>query len=463
MPVTRADPTVVPRVLEAAAARLAPGARIVVGLSGGLDSVVLLHALAACAPARALRVSALHVHHGLSPNADGWAEFCMRCCGQLRVELAVVRVEVSDRAALGIERAARRARYRAYGASGADLVALAHHADDQAETVLLQLFRGAGPAGLAAMPEARPADAGPGYWRPLLPLPRTSLLAYARAHQLRWIEDESNADPAFARNLLRLEVFPRLERAFPGYRRTLARAALNAADADRLTADLAQLDLRGCIDGSALRVGPLLALAPVRQANAVRHWLRAQGADPPRREALLQFLDQAAVGAPQGRPTLVLGQGRLVRERGRLLWYAAGRSDPGWSVCWTGEPRVALPDGRVLDFEPAVGEGIDRAAVPSGGLQVRFRREGDRLRLGPDRPTRTLKNLFQERDVPPSERERWPLLCAGGRVVWIPGIGGDPEVVAPRGAAGLLPRIVAPPRDGMGASPDCRGAQPGAP
>src|SRR5258706_8018100 len=201
------------------------GKRIVVGLSGGVDSVVLLHALAQRTP-----VAAVRIHHGLSPNADRWARFCRKFCKRLGVPLTVRRVRVAKKGE-GLEAAARAARYQAMRKLPFDVLALAHHLDDQAETVLMSLLRGAGPRGGSGM-RARASFDGRGLARPLLEGPRESIVAYAREHRLTWIEAESNASRAFARHFIRLRIAPLLAARYPRWREALARAAQNFAQAE---------------------------------------------------------------------------------------------------------------------------------------------------------------------------------------------------------------------------------------
>jgi tRNA(Ile)-lysidine synthase len=205
--------------------RAAGFGEIVVGLSGGRDSVALLHAIVQSEHKEKLR--AVHIHHGLSPHADAWARFCETFCSGLGVPLEIVRVTVETGPRVSVEAAARSARYAAlHHTCGADsLVALAHHADDQIESFLLQLLRGAGPRGLAAMPVFSPAsEARPALWRPLLSATRAEITAYVAAHQLTHIEDDSNTNRRFKRNALRLDVLPQLEQHFPDYRTALLRS-----------------------------------------------------------------------------------------------------------------------------------------------------------------------------------------------------------------------------------------------
>src|SRR5512146_3262 len=230
---------------DTVAARLAPllpkRSHILIGLSGGMDSVVLLHLLHSLAPRFDWRLSALHVHHGISPNAGDWADFCAGLCAQYDIPLQIEHVDIAPlRNEHGIEAAARKLRHAAFARHSCDFVALAHHADDQAETLLLQLLRGAGLRGVAAMPVLskvegpvlKPSAAhGHAVLRPLLDVPRGRLLEYARLHALQWVEDESNADDRYPRNFLRHRLLPLLEQSFPAYRDTLTRSAMHFAEA----------------------------------------------------------------------------------------------------------------------------------------------------------------------------------------------------------------------------------------
>lgn len=441
-----------PALAAARCAALFPdGARICVGLSGGVDSVVLLHLLHDAAAARDWQVDALHVHHGLSPRADAWARFCEDLCAALGVPLAVHRVDIGDRAQLGTEDAARRRRHRCFLESGAPFVALAHHADDQAETVLLQLLRGAGPAGLAAMPERRTFAPGREFVRPLLSFPRAAIRAFADARDLRWVDDESNDDTRIPRNHLRGAVLPVLEARFPGYRRTLARAAENAADAASLTAILAQQDLAPLRVTGGIDVRGLVALEPVRAANALRFRLAECDVRPPARDRLLEHLRQLAVVGRDHRLADLEGD-RVLVVRDGVLRVERVIPDPGgpWSVPWNGERRVALPDGRTLAVEPVAGEGPGVAALAGRTVEIANRAGGERLRIAANRPHRTLKNLFAEAGIPAWERDHVPLVRLDGRVVWACGVGGEPDIAAGPGEPGWRFRIVPTDVDGDG-------------
>jgi tRNA(Ile)-lysidine synthase len=391
------------------------GARILLGFSGGLDSTVLLHVLHALAPRFGLRLAALHVHHGLSPNADDWLRQCRRSCRALGVPLRLRRVRVVRRSRRGLEAAAREARLAAFRAARADALALAHQLDDQAETVLLQLLRGAGPRGASAMPAVGRLGTKR-LLRPLLDVPREAIAAYASAQGLAWVEDESNASEALTRNYLRRRVGPLIADRFPRWRESLARAARRFASAE--------LDERVLL-----------------RAFLAEHGLRA-----PSEARLLEMLRQLAAARPQ---TQIVHDGaRLRTYRGRVFVErdAGARRkrarEAGFEpLTWRGERvlRIGALDGGELHFRRVRGAGIDAARLAAGVVSVRTRKGGERLQPDPRRPRRTLKNLFQEAGIPPWRRERLPLLFCGEDLVWVPGLGVDCRYRAANGRPGLRP------------------------
>lgn len=417
--------------------------RLVVGLSGGVDSVVLLHALRRLRDTLRIEVSAVHVHHGLSPNADSWARFCERLCADLDVVCDVVRVHVARDHPLGLEGAAREARYGVYRAQGGALVALAHHQDDQAETVLLQLLRGAGVRGMSAMPRVREIDGASDVRivRPLLDVTREEIVRHAQTNRLRWVEDESNADVSYARNFVRRELLPLIRQRFAAAPTTLARAAENAADACRLLDMLAGIDAQSAVDDAGLRVAALRSLPPERTRNLVRWLMEREGFAPPPRERLEEALRQALLARADAKLAVDLGTCVLRRHRGRLRMERPLAAAPArWSCEWHGEERLVLPaDAGSISFEPATGEGLALALLQEP-VTVRARSGGERIRLAVRRGSRTLKNLLQEAGVPHWERDRLPLLFSGDSLVWVPGIGIDCRFAAQPGEAGLLVR-----------------------
>lgn len=421
--------------------RLKQGARLCVGLSGGRDSVVLLHALSQLAPSFEVPVtlSAVHVHHGLSPNAHAWAEFCSELCRTCGVPLEIVRVDVPRNSGEGLEAAARRMRHGVFAACDADWLALAHHRDDQAETVLLNLLRGAGIAGAAGMLPERPQVRGPALIRPLLDVPRSAIEAYAEAHGLRWIDDESNTDVHFRRNFLRRDIIPRLENKFPGTQRSLARAAGHFAEGAELLNELAAID-RVAVLTPAGRLGlsAFNALPAARARNLLRHeWLGAGFRAPDTRwidEARHQLastdaLSETCLKTPEGELRVYRGEIYVVRHR-------PDTTDA--IVHWRGEDELPWAGGRVR-FVAVDGGGIRRALLESREVFIRSRQGGERLQAHPARPRRSLRNLLQEASIPAWERNYLPYLWCGDRLAWVAGLGVDVKFACPQGEVGVLP------------------------
>ena len=416
-------------------------ARLVVALSGGLDSVVLLHAVAGLRSTHAFALGAVHVHHGLSPNADAWGEACAALCRGLSVPLTIARVQVRRARGESLEAAARAARYEVFRAQQAEALLLAHHADDQAETVLLQLLRGAGALGLAAMPPTRALATATGLRlvRPLLRCSRATIERYASAHRLSWVEDESNRNLDLDRNYLRREVLPQLSTRYPGCRETLARAAENLSEAQQLLDQLAEQDAAGRIGEGRLSLAALSALDPLRQRNLLRWFLRANGVAPPPRERLSDMLRQMLLARSDAHPRIDVGAWTLRRSRGWLLLEpAAAEAPPPWTLAWDGAPSLQLPDGGQLVFLAAEGAGLSRARLAAGPVTVRTRSGGERLCPAVGRPTRSLKNLLQEAGIPAWKRPGLPLLFLGNALAWAAGVGYDCRFRAGAEEAGVL-------------------------
>ncbi|WP_133648409.1 tRNA lysidine(34) synthetase TilS [Paraburkholderia flava] len=457
---TPADRLVIEAV-GAASAALAADARIAIAFSGGLDSSVLLDA--AVRVLGASRCVALHVHHGLSAHADAWLRHCAAFAEMRGIEFAHRRVDVARDAGTGIEAAARDARYRALDAMCAEhdvhVLWLAQHADDQAETVLLQLLRGAGLAGLAAMaPERLPAGAAATRVRPLLPLLRAQLEQYARAHALRWIDDESNADTRYARNALRHDVLPTLAVHFPGFRDALSRTAAHAASAQRLLDDLARLDLQDASrdEGRALSRDALLALDDDRVLNVLRYWMRTLALPAAPAARLIDALRQLrTIGDDHGLRIDHAGQALRV-YRDDVYWEAGDSADPAdetalaqrpaATLAWRGEAVWHLRAWRgtfvFVDVDADDPDAIPEAVLMRTPLSARSRAGGERMRTSVDGPNRTLKNLFQERGVPSWQRDV-PLLFCGDELLFVPllGVNRAAIVSSEKGAGGRYRRI----------------------
>ena len=407
------------------------GASVAVALSGGVDSIVLLDSLARLAPRHSISLSAVHVNHGLSPNAEAWAKFCTAQCAQRGLPFGLHRLQLARERNRSLEALARSARYERLLAEDVDVVALAHHADDQAETVLLQMLRGAGPYGLAAMPTYRPGR--PALLRPLLDLPRAVILACAKARQLAWIEDESNANRAHARNALRHDIAPLLAARFAGYPRTLARSARHQAEAAELLDELARSDAAGALDADGLDSARLGALSRPRARNLLRWFLRTQGLRTPSEARLADMLRQLVDAAADARTRIVLDGVEIGRHRGRIAVHAP--PPQAFERLWHGEPEVTLPGG-VLAFQRELGAGLAGAKLERARVTLRSRVGGERIRLAANRPTRTVKQLLQEARVPPWLRRSLPLLWCDDELAAVPGLGIALKFQAAPGEAG---------------------------
>ncbi len=385
---------------------------VLVALSGGLDSVVLLDLFARDAAQRGLGLRALHVHHGLHPDADGWADHCRDLCDALDIALEVRRVEVRNDEGLGPEAAARRARRAAFAAAlrPGECLALAQHRDDQAETFLLRALRASGPDGLAAIrPWRRFADGW--MWRPLLDTPRTALQRLAAERGLRWIEDPSNTDPSLDRNFLRLRVLPLLRERWPHADAAFARAAMLCAEASELLTGQEEALLADVREetGSGLSVPALRALPAARRARLLRHWVASLGWPPlPAGGPASIEAELLDARTEDGRTPAYAWHGVEIRRwRDGLHAVDPAHALPGdWSRRWDGRAPLLLPNGDRLELRGVAG-------FPSP-LMAHARQGGERILL-PDREHHhSLKHVLQEQDVPPWERLRMPLLSTDG-------------------------------------------------
>lgn len=396
-------------------------AKLCIALSGGLDSCVLLSALLAAQKQLAFTLHAIHVHHGLSPNADAWAEFCVARCQALKVPCQVVHVNVDKKAGLGIEAAARKARYEALLQSDADFIVLAHHQDDQAETYLLQLLRGAGVKGLSAMSAI---DSKRRLLRPLLSIPRLEIEDYARHANLKWVEDESNQDTHYDRNFIRHALTPLLSQRFPSVQAVLARSANHMAEASSLLDDLATLDAQRCVHDTKVNLLELAKLSEVRAKNLMRWWLAGFGFSLPSKERLDEILQQLLHAKADATIKLVIDAGKvnLRRYQGYAFIEADAKALP-IAMIWQGESALELPDGSRLLFERKQGEGLAIERLGVHQLRIAHRHGGERFKPDLHRPTRTLKHLLQESNMPPWLRDRLPLIYFDDALAVVPTIG----------------------------------------
>jgi tRNA(Ile)-lysidine synthase len=435
-----------------------PQPRLAVAVSGGRDSTALLHCTLRQARPLGIEVWALHVHHGLMPQADAWQQQVQRQSRRWGARFDSRRLDGQPARGDSVEAWAREGRYRALAdmaqAHGCSLVLLAHHRLDQAETFVLQALRGAGVAGLAAMPAA--AQRQGLYWaRPWLSADPEAIEGYVKRHRLQHVQDPSNADPAFLRSRLRQQVWPVLSAAFPQAQATLAAAATHAQDAQALANEVAETDLQGLADERGLRLSAWQALGPARRRNALRAWLHGQvGAPPPR--TLVDRL-MAELPAPQASAWPAPG-GELRRHRDRLSWQPLEPDKPlgaavalGRDVDAAVSPQPCLA-GRTADLSrpgswrlPGLPGVWHVSRAQSGGLAaadlravlLQPRQGGERFRLRPDAPSRSLKQQFQTAGVPAWQRQGPLVWHADGRLLFVPGLGVEGHSQAPQGRTQL--------------------------
>lgn len=427
--------------------------KLLIAYSGGMDSHVLLHLLATqrCLwPQR--DVAAVYVDHGLQADSARWGEHCRRICQELAVPFQWLKVDARPQPGESPEAAARRARYAALRSRMDSKTALltAHHSDDQAETLLLQLLRGAGPHGLAAMPAAAPFGAG---WllRPLLTVSQKELIAYAQQQHLQWIEDASNADTAFDRNYLRHRILPLLAERWPAAIANLTRSARLCAEASHWLDAEAEIDLAKIIStcGDALSIPEIAQLGELRQRNVVRYWLKQRGLPVPDHRQLHRLLHDLLT-ARQDRQPCVRWPGAEVRRYQDHLYAMRPlpAHDPHRTWLWKVKegqwPPLQLPGIGCLQLTLQKGEGLRIQALSDGVLTVRFRAGGERFQPVGRRHGQELKKLCQEAQIPPWQRDRLPLLYNHHKLLAVIGLGIADGHQAAVGEEGWKPALIKP-------------------
>ena len=394
------------------------GRRLCVAYSGGLDSGVLLAALAALRARERFVLRALHIDHQLQPQSAVWARAAQRRARSLRVPCRTIAVRVAHRRGQSLEAAARASRYRALAAAlvRGELLLTAHHQEDQLETVLLALLRGSGVRGLAAI-SAVSAWAGTLLLRPLLPVTRKQLEHYARARRLDWSEDPSNTDERFDRNYLRRAVLPLMRQRWPAAAATVSRSAAHLAEARALLEQLAASSLQAARDGSALSVSVLRRLALPQRRNALRHWIAERGLQLPDHRRLREICGPMLAARDDALPRVSWRGGELRRYADRL--FAFGAPPPRtplpieqWD--WRARPWLALAGGGALGLVRDRNGDVRLAALPRR-LRVQQRRGGERLQAAHGRLA--LKDLLQVQGIEPWARAAVPLIMHAGRVI----------------------------------------------
>lgn len=402
--------------------------RIAVAYSGGADSTALLHVASTLQRRGLVEVFAFHVHHGLAAAADEWLAHCRQQAASFGVAFDTEHIVVA-RSGASIEAEARTLRYAALARlcrrHGCTVLMTAHHADDQAESVLLNLARGAGIGGLAATARSRRLD-DLLLVRPLIDQPGEALRDYITDHALAHVEDPSNTDRRYTRNAIRHEVMPVLRRIVPTIAARLARTAAHASTMQQLLDEIATEDLR---DASSrdddLDIERLAALSDARAANALRAWIARRGMRAPSAAALKEMLGQLLHASPDAQIALLHERQTLRLYRGRVSIDAGGTPRASFvPLVWRGEGRLDVPSWHgSLVFSRTSGRGFDALALHEGPLAIRARRGGERLRTRIDGPSRTLKNLYQEAGIATWQRTRLPLVYLGERLIHAAGLG----------------------------------------
>lgn len=410
-----------PQQLLAALKQIPPASRYWVAYSGGLDSHVLLHALSVIRSELDTDIHAVHVNHGLSKDAHSWSRHCAAVCSELNVPFDTFDVKAAPQRGESPEAAARHARYAALAeiVRQEDCLLTAHHQDDQAETVLLQMLRGSGPRGLAAMPLYTEFSQGM-LGRPLLGFTRDELHDYARQERLQWVNDHSNFDTGYQRNYLRHEVLPLIKSRWPAMARIVSRTAAHCADAARLMDAIAGQDLDKILgpQPNTLYIAELLALKESNQRNVLRFWFRRLGLELPETVHLDQ-LSHDVLDAADDRMPLLTWAGVEVRRYRDLLYVMTPL--PGHDLEsvteWNMMTALALPAGLGrLNAKEAQGKGLNAALCRSQPVTIRYRQGGERCRPVGDDHTRSVKKLFQECGIPPWQRDRIPFIYVGDQL-----------------------------------------------
>jgi tRNA(Ile)-lysidine synthase len=368
------------------------------------------------------------VHHGLSKNADKWVKFCEKLCTKLSVPLDVHRIKLPQKKSLGIEGEARQLRYEKLLKSQTDLVVLAHHEDDQAETFLLQLIRGAGVKGLSSMAHF---DDTRRLWRPLLNASRIDIESYAKKHKLKWIKDESNQNIDFDRNFIRSKVLPILKNRFNHIIKVISRSSSHLAEAQHLLNDLAKIDLKSYLKSNnyknKLNVKALDKLSLSRAKNVLRFWLEINGQMMPSKDLLDELLRQALTAKKDATIKIQLSKDFEIRRYQDEIYIVPKNKNiqQKYEMIWAGESEIILPNGQKLTFKKVKGRGVNLKFLRDQKLKIRNRQGGESFKPDSKRPTKKIKQLLQESDLPPWERENLPLIFVGDELAALPNFGVD--------------------------------------
>lgn len=381
--------------------------KILLAFSGGIDSTVLLHLLVALKHPYNLQLRAIYVHHGLSPHANNWAKHVQQICREFQIPCHIEHIMVDG--TRNVEAQARHARYEAIAAHlrKDEVVMTAQHLDDQCETFLLALKRGSGPTGLAAMPTVISFYSSQ-FIRPFLSIPRKKIEAYAHAHNLQWVEDESNDDCRYDRNFLRLSVIPILMQRWPHFNEMVARSAALCAEETELLNELIAEEMTSCLaPNKTLRLSPLHAMSFLKRNAILRAWLKLHRVTMPSRQQLDLLWDTVACAKVDANPQFKLGQHTVRRFQNALHVITPHASLSQCVLPWDLTAPLVLPN--MIGFLKCLPKGSLRKPQSDETVTIRFRGHGNVTIVGRSR-SRSLKKLWQECGIPPWQRDQIPLL-----------------------------------------------------
>ncbi|MBU6467971.1 MAG: tRNA lysidine(34) synthetase TilS [Betaproteobacteria bacterium] len=402
-----------------------PSIPLTVAVSGGLDSVVLLSICKQLSISHPFKLNALHINHQLQPVNDEMQKQVQSLCQALSIPLEIKTVKCDLNSGLGLEKAAREARYDVFKALSKSYLLLAHHKNDQAETLLTQLFRGSGLPGLSAMPEKRSLpDSAIQLLRPLIHIPRSIIYAYAKEHGINWVEDPSNQDVYYSRNYIRQVLTPVIEQKFPHWVEVAERCSHHFATAQKLLDDLALLDYQTCTeqDTDTLIAEKMIALGIERAANLLRFWLVKHHLPVPQEKQWTSWWDQVSKAKQDKHPRLDFAGVSLVSDH--QYWYVIPQWIPWHTVTITnwGFDEIEIPGIGILSATRVLGSGIKEDTLKQAFI-LSPREGGEWLQRHPKQPHKMVKKLFQESHIPMWARDIWPILRNHEGIIAIPGIG----------------------------------------
>ena len=404
--------------------------KIKIALSGGCDSMVLLHALKQLQSEISMPLQAVYIDHGLSKKSQDWCDFCRKFCNDIEVPFQSKAINIENMSELGIEGAARELRYQALTSSDEGVVVTAHHENDQAETLILQLIRGAGLKGLASMPEF---DDTKKIWRPFLKIQRKDIENYAAINDVHHIEDDSNHDTRFDRNFIRKEILPKVYKRFPYAAKTISRSASLIAEGLVLHQSIAEEDSKQYFSENLTRLNLLMMqdLSQERAINLIRWWLEKNEQKMPSLKIMQEIYKQIISIKKDAQINIHISHDTSIRaykSQLRLVPITINKKD--YEFFWRGEDEIILPDMSRLIFKKSKGSGISIKKLGTNTIRIQNRKGGERFKPVHNQPTRTLKYLLQKSQLPPWERDNLPMLFIEDHLVAVPNFGIDHEYYA---------------------------------